>query len=352
MPDAIRSAATLPGSFYHDAGLYTDSLEKVFAASWQWLGHTNDFSADMHYPLTLLEGSLNEPLLLHHDGQWQLMSNVCTHRGFILLDAPQPAGTIRCRYHGRCFEKDGTFKSMPMFEGAENFPTAMDNLRRAATANWNGLLFGAVAPDLDLAAILQRLQDRLYWFPFHQLQLRADLSKTYDVQAHWALYCENYLEGLHIPFVHQGLNKVLDFGQYETHIFDHCNLQLGIAGSKEPAFDLPADAPDYGKRVAAYYCWVFPNLMLNVYPWGISVNVVEPQGPDRTRVRFLTYVSDPELLGQGAGSDLDTVELEDEWVVERVHRGTASRLYHSGRYAPSMEQGVYHFHRLLRSRLY
>jgi choline monooxygenase len=279
------------------------------------------------------------------------MSKVCTHRGFILLDAPQPAGTIRCRYHGRCFNPDGSFRSMPMFEGAENFPTAMDHLRPAATQTWNDLLFGAIHPDRDLAAVLQPLQDRLYWFPFGQLRLREDLSKTYEVKAHWALYCENYLEGLHIPFVHQSLNKVLDFGQYETHIFDHCNLQLGIANSSEPAFELPEGAPDYGKRVAAYYWWIFPNLMLNVYPWGISVNVVEPQGVDRTRVRFLTYVSDEQLLGQGAGNNLDAVELEDEWVVERVHLGTASRLYHSGRYSPGMEKGVYHFHELLRSRI-
>lgn len=352
MHKSITTAATLPGSYYHDTALYTASLETIFATSWQWLGHANDYRPDTHYPLTLLEGSLNEPLILQYSNKsWQLMSNVCTHRGFILLDAPQPAGTIRCRYHGRCFNPDGSFRSMPMFEGAENFPTAMDHLRPAATQTWNDLLFGAIHPDRDLAAVLQPLQDRLYWFPFGQLRLREDLSKTYEVKAHWALYCENYLEGLHIPFVHQSLNKVLDFGQYETHIFDHCNLQLGIANSSEPAFELPEGAPDYGKRVAAYYWWIFPNLMLNVYPWGISVNVVEPQGVDRTRVRFLTYVSDEQLLGQGAGNNLDAVELEDEWVVERVHLGTASRLYHSGRYSPGMEKGVYHFHELLRSRI-
>ena len=30
--------------------------------------------------------------------------------------------------------------------------------------------------------------------------------------------------------------------------------------------------------------------MFNVYPWGVSVNVVKPQAVDRTKVSFTTYV--------------------------------------------------------------
>jgi choline monooxygenase len=87
--------------------------------------------------------------------------------------------------------------------------------------------------------------------------------------------------------------------------------------------------------------------MLNVYPWGLSVNVVEPLGLDRTRVRFRSYVRDAALLEQGAGAALDTVEHEDEAVVAAVQRGVASRFYGRGRYSPARERGVHHFHRLL-----
>ncbi|TMH07471.1 MAG: hypothetical protein E6H79_04690, partial [Betaproteobacteria bacterium] len=34
----------------------------------------------------------------------------------------------------------------------------------------------------------------------------------------WALYVENYLEGLHIPFVHPGLTKTLDLGNYRYEL--------------------------------------------------------------------------------------------------------------------------------------
>jgi choline monooxygenase len=104
---------------------------------------------------------------------------------------------------------------------------------------------------------------------------------------------------------------------------------------------------DHGKKVAAYYYWVFPNTMFNFYPWGVSVNLVQPLGPDRTRVSFRTYVHDASRLDRGAGSGLDKVELEDEEVVEGVHKGIRSRFYKAGRFSPTREQGVHHFHSLL-----
>jgi choline monooxygenase len=172
------------------------------------------------------------------------------------------------------------------------------------------------------------------------------------VRANWALYVDNYLEGFHIPFVHASLNEAIDYGEYTTELFEGSSLQLGIAKPGEPAFELPAGSPDAGKRVAAYYWWLFPNTMFNFYPWGLSINVVEPQGHERTRVRFLSYVWDEKKLDQGAGAGLDRVEREDEAVVEAVQAGTRGSLYTRGRYSPTREQGVHHFHRMLAAALF
>jgi choline monooxygenase len=99
--------------------------------------------------------------------------------------------------------------------------------------------------------------------------------------------------------------------------------------------------------VGAYWAWLFPATMLNLYPWGLSVNVVQPLGPSRTRVRYLTLVADASLRGKGAGGDLHRVEMEDQDVVLGVQRGMRSRLARPGRYAPRHERGVHHFHTLL-----
>src|SRR5205823_4639748 len=121
----------------------------------------------------------------------------------------------------------------------------------------------------------------------------------------------------------------------------------------EEAFDVPASSPDFGKRIAAYYYWLFPNMMFNFYPWGLSINIVKPLSVDRTRISYLTYVSDRAKLEAdgGAGAGLDRVEREDEAIVEAVQRGVRSRFYDRGRYSPTREQGVHYFHRLLAAAL-
>ena len=109
----------------------------------------------------------------------------------------------------------------------------------------------------------------------------------------------------------------------------------------------PTSSPDYGKKVAAYYFFVFPNMMFNFYPWGLSINMVQPVSMERTRVSFYTYVWKEELFNKGAGSGLDTVEMEDEEVVEAVQKGIRSSFYHQGRYSVTREQGIHHFHSLI-----
>jgi choline monooxygenase len=213
--------------------------------------------------------------------------------------------------------------------------------------NWHGLLFTSIEPAFDLDEVLGQMQERVGFMPLDQLKFDPVRSRDYLVNGHWALYCDNYLEGFHIPFVHQGLNAAIDYETYETHLYPHMNLQIGLSKGDALSFTLPKGHPDYGKSVSAYYYWVFPNMMFNFYPWGLSINVVRPISKKQSKVSFITYVLDASKLDQGAGADLDKVEREDEFVVEAVQKGIESRHYSTGRFSPTREQGVHHFHRLL-----
>lgn len=347
---AIAKAKTLHTDFYTGTQYFEEAKEKIFAPSWQFIGDADKVADNgSAYPLTLLEGYINEPLLLTRDKQGSLhcMSNVCTHRGNLVVYEPCKLNQLRCKYHGRLFALDGKFISMPEFKEVENFPTEGDNLHSLPVFEWGKLLFTSLHPQVSADVVFKDMMERVSWFPVDRLEYRPELSKDYHVKANWALYCENYLEGFHIPFVHAGLNQVLDFGEYTTELFAYSNLQLGIGKKGDVCFDLPPTCPDYGKDVAAYYFWVYPNMMFNFYPWGLSLNIVEPTGVGECRVRFLTFVSDESKLNMGAGSGLDTVELEDEEVVENVQRGIRSRFYTHGRYSVKHEKGTHHFHALI-----
>lgn len=351
-PD-IAKASTLSKDFYLDEALFQKIKHSIFSDSWQFVGDTDMVQnrGDV-YPFVLLENFIDEPLILSRDkfDQLHCLSNVCTHRAKIVVEKACNVNHLQCRYHGRRFAHDGEFIHMPEFNEVENFPTQNDNLQQLPLARWGKWLFTSLYGD-DPAKYLQEMMERMSWLSTEKFQLREDLSQTYNVECNWSLYCENYLEGFHIPFVHGGLNAVLDFRSYTTELFRYSNLQLGLADANENVFDLPETSPDYGKKVAAYYFWVFPNMMFNFYPWGLSINIVRPVTISTSKVSFITYVWDESKLEQGAGSDLFTVEMEDEQIVQSVQKGIRSRFYSQGRYSVNREQGVHHFHQLLAKHL-
>jgi len=236
---------------------------------------------------------------------------------------------------------------MPEFEGVDNFPSPADDLRALKLSNWGPLLFGSLCSSNSLDQVLAHAKSRLGWLPLNEFRPAPARTRDYLVRAHWALYVDNYLEGFHIPFIHAALSQELSVEDYGYELFEHGNLQLGKGKSGDSCFDLPKDSPDYGERIAAYYYWLFPNTMLNFYPWGLSINVVKPLGPDLTRVSFIPYVWREELIGSGVGAELDRVEREDEAVIELVQKGVKSRFYNRGRYSPTQEVGTHHFHRLI-----
>jgi choline monooxygenase len=161
----------------------------------------------------------------------------------------------------------------------------------------------------------------------------------YEVACNWKVYIDNFLEGYHLPHVHPGLSKVLDYRAYDTELFDWYSLQHSPL----------RDASDvYGDGDAWYY-FVYPNTMLNIMPGRLQTNVVVPLALDRCRVTFDYY-----FTGDGASrsdSDLrfsDEIQREDIDICERVQKGLLSGGYVPGRLCPKREAGVWHFQNLLR----
>ncbi len=339
-PD-IRRAETLASEFYTEEKYFDESKEKIFARSWQLIGTTDEIKSLK--PLTMLEDFLDEPILLTRDGgeDFKCLSNVCTHRGKILIERDCQANGIRCGYHGRKFSLDGKFLSMPEFETAANFPSEKDDLKKIPFGVWNKFAFASLNPFAPLAEFTAEMQTILSGLNLNAWRFVS--ARDYFVKAHWALYCENYLEGFHIPFVHQKLNETIDYDSYKTETFRFSSLQTGYAKTGEAAFD----SPNESENIAAFYFFVFPNTMFNFYPWGLSVNIVKPLKSDLTKVSYLMFVSDETKLEKGASADLETVEFEDQAIVESVQKGIRSRFYERGRYSPTREQGTHHFHRLI-----
>jgi len=348
----IEQAETLSSRFYTEEEYYQASIEQIMEKSWQYVGDREMLLGmpENVFPITLLDKAISEALVLQttEDGKITCMSNVCTHRGFQIVHHPAKMNRIVCGYHGRRFDLDGKVAHMPEFKEVEGFPRPCDHLKHLPVQRWKRFLFTGIDPQIDFSIIKSKLDERLGFLDIDNWRFAPEYTKTYNVNANWALYCDNYLEGFHIPFVHQDLNSIIDYGEYTTECYDHMSVQIGYGNSGDEGFDLPEGHPDYGKVVVAYYYWLFPNFMLNVYSWGVQINIVKPISKDYCKVDFLYFIGDEEKWEKfGKDSMAEKVEREDEYVVEGVQKGMKSRFYDTGRYSAKREKGVHHFHRLV-----
>ena len=346
----IKTAETLPSDFYKNESIFEVAKEKIFVKSWQYIGHENILPININlYPFTFIPNFIDEPLVLVRklDDSLSCLSNVCTHRANIIVHNPSEQKNLRCHYHGRKFNLDGKFKSMPDFEEAKNFPRDCENLKNFPVSRLGPFLFTSLEPEFNIQKIFDEIANRLSFFKFEKLVERPDLTSEHLVKANWAIYCENYLDPFHIPFVHKELTSVLDINQYKTEIYDNYNLQIGYSKDDEDSFEIPEGNNDFGKKISAYYYWIFPNLMLNFYPWGLSINVITPINKNRTKVSFIQFMMDESKYDLGAGGLIDKVEREDEFVVEEVSKGLESRYYSTGRFSPTKETAIHHFHSLI-----
>ena len=338
---AIGEANNLPGCLYRDPEFFRRVRDELFPGTWHLLPEPPPEGVA---PFNWLEGCLDEPLLWSRDGaELACLSNVCTHRGRIVAETGGTPRGLRCAYHGRRFDLGGRCLASPGFEPP--FPER-DHLPRLRTVAWQGLHFGSLAPRFDLRDVLEPIGRRV-GLDGSVGELSESESRDWVLDVNWMLYCDNYLEGLHVPYVHPGLSQALDLTDYPIELGAWSSTQIGIVKDEAEGFVFPAEHPDASRRVGGYYFWLFPSTMLNFYPWGLSLNQVTPLDVERTRISYRTYVSRPDRVGSGAGADLSQVELEDQAVVRSVQSGVKSRLYRRGRYAPEAERAVHHFHRLL-----
>jgi len=330
----LEYASTLPSRFYFDAPVLEEENRAIFAKTWQLVGRADQVrEAGMFFTATVV----NEPLLIVRagDGELRALSNVCRHRAGPVAHGAGKRPVLQCGYHGWTYALDGRLLTTPEMDGIECFDRENVALPRFRIESWNDLLF----VNFDrYAPPLRDVMPEVSGFAGFTLAAR----KEWEVGCNWKVYVDNYLEGYHIPIVHPSLFREIDYPNYRTETRRHYSIQH--APLRRPERIRTTGAGDDAK-----YFWVFPNLMLNVYPDNFSTNLIVPLGPSRTLTIFEWFFRDPARAEREIAETIafsDEIQLEDIAICEAVQRGLASSTYESGRYSPVRENGVHHFHGL------
>ena len=351
----LRRAETLPSSWYFDQSVFQQETARLFHGTWQLVAKAADLPASNTYVTAELAG---EPLLLtrDHTGTVRGFYNVCRHRaGPVAVGAGQRRA-LQCAYHGWSYGLDGRLLSAREMDGTENFDPICFGLVPIRTAAWGPLIFvnldadGPAFAD-DYGAVINEVAERGFDLGAMQPVERRD----YVIECNWKVYVDNYLEGYHIPIVHPGLFQELDYERYEVETFRNYSKQFApvrpAEGDAERRYGRYDTTP--GDEAQALYYWVFPNLMLNIYPDNISTNVILPLGIDRTLTIFEWFAT-PNTPAEDMEATIqfsDEIQQEDIGICEKVQRGLRSKSYDRGRFSARRENGVHHFHRLLAASL-
>ena len=361
MHERVECAETLPSRFYIDSTILALEKERIFRRTWQLVGTLNQACGEVdRVKRTIADPGafftvevIGEPVVVVRDnaGTLRAFSNVCRHRAGPIAQGSGCRNVFNCAYHGWTYTLDGRLIGTPEVDGMEFFDRSTMGMVPLRCETWEQFIF--VNFDLEappLFAFLQNIPEQAAEFEFKGIE-RAE-RRDYYVNCNWKVYVDNYLEGYHIPIVHPGLMKEIDYPRYRTEVFRYSSQQLGPVKEVKPgdAGDR-VYAPGPGSK-EAFYFWVFPNLMLNIYPDNISTNVIVPLGHDRTLTIFEWYFHDAhsekvkDRVRKTIGFS-EAVQQEDIHICEAVQRGLQSSTYDRGRYSVKRENGVHHFHLLL-----
>lgn len=340
-PQLLETARALPAPFYTDPGAFTAEQQCVFRNSWQLVAHAAELSGAGDHVVSTVAGL---PLILVRadDGVLRAFHNVCRHRaGPLATCNGKGARALRCQYHAWTYSLEGQLRSAPEMNDAQDFEISAIHLPQVQVETWHGLVFVALGQVPRFEELLAGIDARLGTTPIDSY--RFDKRVSYEIEANWKTYIDNFLEGYHLPHIHPALNRLLDYRSYTTETAAWHSLQSSPMENAENF---------YGSGEALYY-YIYPNTMLNILPDRLQTNRVVALSADRCRVDFDFYYpqSSDDTEQERRARDLefsDVVQVEDIRICEAVQAGLSSGSYEAGRLNPKRESGVYHFHELLR----
>jgi choline monooxygenase len=346
-PDIAR-AWTLPAHLYHDAAIFMAEKERIFARAWQVVGNAQKVANSGDFFTTNL---LGEPLLFVRgaDGKLRGFYNVCRHRAGPPAEGCGSRKLFRCGYHGWTYGLDGALLSATEIDGVEGFRAEDFALAPVRTEEWFNLIFANLQPDAPpLLDSLGELPAQAEKFPFSEMKLFE--RRTYEMKCNWKTYVDNYLEGYHLPSVHPGLNRELDYNAYVVEPYARHVRQFSPIRGAQPGDATPRRYQqaheDSSSSLTTDYFWIFPNWMLNCYPDNVSLNVVLPLEPERTLAIFEWYLPEKDHVSPAAKASVefsDQIQIEDVAICEAVQKNLRSR---RGRFSVTQEKGVHAFHRM------
>jgi phenylpropionate dioxygenase-like ring-hydroxylating dioxygenase large terminal subunit len=338
---------------YSSPEVYQREQTQIFGKYWYYVGHVDQLTGEgSYFTVEIAE----QPLVILRDRQNQLKAffNICTHRAGPVAMGSGNCSRLTCLYHAWSFDLDGNLRGMPDMETAENFDVAAHALKPVKVDVWGCFIF--VNLDPNSGTLLEQLGELPELFKRYQFENWARVhSVDYWTDVNWKLYVENNAESYHEPSVHPSLAKFYQRTTAEARY--HYYLQRSPISLDDEQNLTRQDPELYAPGLSADEMeWAsimsfFPNFAWIVTPACAIIYLIDPQGVDKTRIRWDWLVPNTEAAKSPENLEpliayFDNIQREDLKLFPEVQKRIRSLGYMQGRLSPTREVGTHLFQEL------
>ena len=371
----ILEANGLPNECYINEDYINIERDTVFFNNWSVIGSASSLKeiGDVK-PYNFL----GVPLLILRDksNQIKVFHNVCSHRGFKLIQEPcKLKNMIRCPYHSWSYDLSGKLIATPHVGGmnkheAKGFEKSKSNLKEVRSFVWMDLIFVNLNNNAkSFEERIKPLEERWSKFISKEDQKLIRHAKDFgyfnmEVNSNWKLAIENFCESYHLPWIHPELNRVSNIEDH-YHIED---LEETFSGQGSNKYCQQFDGnkkfstfPNWPENLYqnSEYVSLFPNVMIGIHVDHFYAFWLEPLSNNKTREHFEMY-----YVGEDSAESDDLKDMreknfkfwqevmnEDVGAIEGMYQGRNSPAYNGGNFSPVMDTPTLMFHKWVANNL-
>lgn len=332
----------LPPSWYFSDEQFALEKERIFKRDWVFFCHAQELPEAGDY-LTADVAGIPVICLRDHDGNIQVLLNVCRHRAAPLLSEKRGKLTkplLMCQYHGWCYQLDGSFKHAPF---VTTTPEAL-NLKKISFTEARGMIFISFAPepaafDQRKAGILSEMDSAKFNIEHYRYHSQIVREGNFN----WKLWIEGFQECYHCPTVHPVFNKDFHLSKYEVHNKDHFSVHT-----------CPRREPSSSGSFEGLWLWMFPNCGLPCYEKVYYSLRINPKAANKTELIYTFFTTDKFTAEDEKNffAFVKQITDEDALLCEQVQKNleecAGTELYDHCYLNTTRENGVQYFHELVR----
>ena len=197
----LDPACALPAAAYRDPAWLAAEKERIWHGDWVFAA-TEDALATPGDQLPVVIGDQPVLLLRNQSGELAALSNLCAHRGTLLVEERTNAARIQCPYHAWTYDDAGRLIGVP-FGPKEVIDRPSHRLPAYRVESWHGLVFVSLNLKVEpLATRFAAVESHVSARGVDGLRHQSDWQTADVWQCNWKVAITNAMESYHLFKVH------------------------------------------------------------------------------------------------------------------------------------------------------